>query len=92
MKTSTDPHHSDDGNLESRIDPARMMTYTRDPSNRITEEALPGSLKNAYAYDDESNLISFTDACGSTRTPLLQRLQRSPNRCTSMEAPVLQSP
>jgi RHS repeat-associated protein len=55
-----------DGNLEKRVDPSGTSTFTLDPLNRVSKEALPGSLANEYSYDEASNLIGFTDASGST--------------------------
>jgi RHS repeat-associated protein len=55
-----------DGNLEKRVDPTGTTKFTLDPLDRVSEESLPGSLSNAYSYDEASNLIGFTDAGGST--------------------------
>jgi RHS repeat-associated protein len=55
-----------DGNLEKRVDPTGTTKFTLDPLNRVTEESLPGSLSNAYSYDEASDLLSFTDAGGGT--------------------------
>jgi RHS repeat-associated protein len=55
-----------DGNLEKREDPTGTTKYTYDPLNRLTEESLPGSLKNAYTYDEANNLMSFTDSGGTS--------------------------
>ena len=55
-----------DGGLEKLVDPTGTTTYTLDPLGRITEEALPGSVSNAYSYDEASNLLSLTDAGGTT--------------------------
>jgi RHS repeat-associated protein len=55
-----------DGNVEKRVDPTGTTKFALDPLNRLTEETLPGSLSNAYSYDEASNLLSFTDAGGGT--------------------------
>ncbi len=55
-----------DGGLEKLVDPTGTTTYTLDPLGRVTEEALPGSVSNAYSYDEASNLLSLTDAGGTT--------------------------
>ena len=59
--------YDSDGNVEKRVDPTGTTTFTVDPLNRVTEEALPGALSNAYAYDEASNLTSFTDAGGTSQ-------------------------
>jgi RHS repeat-associated protein len=56
-----------DGNLIKREDPTGTTKYTVDPLNRITEEALPGSLSNSYTYDNDSNMTSFSDSGGTTK-------------------------
>jgi RHS repeat-associated protein len=55
-----------DGALEKIVDPTGTTTYTLDALGRVTEEALPGGVSNAYGYDEASNLVSFTDAGGAT--------------------------
>jgi RHS repeat-associated protein len=55
------------GNITKRVDPTGTTEYTVDAFNRITKEALPGSLSNEYGYEGASNMTSFTDGGGTTK-------------------------
>lgn len=44
----------------------RTVTYTYDGLNRKVSETLPSGSKTIYAYDNNSNLLSVTDALGHT--------------------------
>jgi len=74
--------YDDDGNLTQRTDAQGTTTYTIDPLNRTTNEALPGGLSNAYTWDDASNLTSFTDSGGQT-----QYNYNGLNQLTSLQEP-----